>query len=233
MRKMYLSENSRITTPARRWPCKSQSYGHASLPERSFHLVLAFLHFRIAKICLSSKNMTIKKNGKITKVQAINNRGPQCRGRPKSSGAFQVWRGISTQVGLLNMRAKASGRNVGTSLTTWARDEEDQQYATITSLQLREPAENCLFSRPMSGFYWILFKACFVFWLTGSLGMTPSQYLQTHALDSPSLPVCHQTCVHFYTNIDMKWLEISYYGILFNKITYICMIVSRIALFPV
>lgn len=42
-------------------------------------------------------------------------------------------------------------------------------------------------------------------------------------------PVCHQTCVHFYTNFYMKWLEISYYGILFNKITYICMIVSRIA----
>lgn len=54
-------KNSRITTPARRWPCKSQSYGHASLPERSFNLVLALLHFQITKICLSSKiKMTIK-----------------------------------------------------------------------------------------------------------------------------------------------------------------------------
>lgn len=161
-----------------------------------------------------------------------NNSGPQCRGRPKSSGTSRVLRGIQTQVGLLKKRAKASGRNVGTSLTTWARGEEDQQYATITSLQLREPAENGLFSRPTLGFSLILFRACFVFWLTGSSGMTPSQYLQTHALDSPPLPVCHQTCVHFYTNFDMKWLEISYYGILFNKITYICMIVSRIAVFP-
>lgn len=145
----------------------------------------------------------------------------------------KCYEGFRPRLDSWEMRAKASGRNVGISLTTWARGEEDQQYAMITSLQLREAAENCLFSRPMMGFYLILFKACFVLWLTGSLGMTPSQYLQTHALDSPSLPGCHQTCVHFYTNFYMKWLEISYYGILFNKITYICMIVSRIAVFPV
>lgn len=103
-----------------------------------------------------------------------------------------------------------------------------KQYATITSLQRGEPAENCLFSRPALGFYQILFKACFVFWLTGSFGLTPSQHHKP-LIHPPSL-FAIRPCVHFYTNFYMNWTEISYYGILFNKITYICMIVSRIVL---
>lgn len=48
---------------------------------------------------------------------------------------------------------------------------------------------------------WTLFlQSMHMSLLFGSLGRTPSQYLQTQALNSPSLHVCHQTCVHFYNN---------------------------------
>lgn len=69
MRKIYSSENSRITTVTRRWPCKS--CGHASLPERSLNLLLALFYFRITKIFLSSKKKKTIKRVKLTKVQAI------------------------------------------------------------------------------------------------------------------------------------------------------------------
>lgn len=110
-----------------------------------------------------------------------------------------------------------------------ANRNEDQQYAMRTT-GLHSRKVNKQANKLQSGFAGykvkivltdkgIFLQSMHTSLFFGSWGMTPCQYLQTQALDSPCLHVCHQTCVHFYNNSYMNWKEMSYSWILFNKIT--------------
>ena len=100
--------------------------------------------------------------------------------------------------------------------------QENQWSAIITATRLDWRGNFSFF------FFFFLQKHAYITVVRLMKGrLSPSQYPETQALDSPSLHVCHQTCVHFYNNSYMDWKEMSYSGILFNKITYICMIVSK------